>query len=128
MNGRDFPCGAKALAGWLDAYFDECEAGGRKPTVNGLCLAAGITPAKMLSLLRAYDSGETPPDFPEAQVRVLKTGQMRLCDYLEQQSDSMSILKAKQPCYCGYSDRPASSGGDGAVRVVLRMDGANPGE
>ena len=99
----------------IERYFRVCGEERREPTAPGLCLEMGLTPDKFMELSEGSDE----------LARVIMAGRLRLQDVVERKSDSMSVLKIKQPIYGGYTDKPqAEQGGDAVIRVLMELTGS----
>lgn len=105
----------EALDEQCDAYFDDCQASGKRPTRPGLCLWLDMS----VDTLNRYEEGKGR--YGELAGPV-KKAMLRIQDALEQRDDSKSIFLLKQPCYGGYSDRPGEDKG-GSVQVNITFGG-----
>lgn len=133
----DFDYTPKEMQRRIDEYFLVCEEVGKLPTIPGLCLALEITQRRYNALLKAFNA----PSDSEAEregrkslqikhLKILETARMRMCDVIEQRTDTMSIFKLKQAGYAGYVDKPDGNNGD-AINIKINLDGVpknvNPG-
>ncbi len=97
----------------IRGYFGQC-GDKRRPTRPGLRAALGLREEE----LQACEKGEK--GFEELQEPVcLAMDRMR--DELEQGSGNVNLFLLKQPCYGGYTDKPAAEdkGGPVEIRVVF---------
>lgn len=104
------------------AYFDGCDAAGRRYTRPGLLVALGIDEETAQAWL-ADRSGKR-----RGEAEVLRRGLLRVVDDLEQREDAKSLFLLKQPCYGGYRDKPEEGGKGGAVDVRVCFQGADFGK
>ena len=122
-----FPYAHKKMQERIDGYFESCTETGRLPTIPGLCLALGITMSQYRKLLFNTDEEEAPQP---KHLLALENARARICDVLEQRSDTASVFKLKQREYAGYADRPDGRRGE-AIEIKITLAGVdediNPG-
>ena len=108
---------AAALRAQCDAYFDACDAAGRRYTRPGLFVALDLTEETAQAWLED-DSKKYAPLAAE-----LRRGLLRIVDALEQRDDNRSLFLLKQPCYGGYRDKPTEDS-SGTMEVRVSFQGA----
>ena len=83
------------------AYFDDCDAEERAPTLPGLLLWLGVTEKEWNIWMQG-----TPGSGYSKHPRVCQKALLEMRDRLEQRKDTAAIFLLKQRNYGGYSDRP----------------------
>ena len=109
----------------IDRYFEGCAEAGRLPTIPGLCLALGITMGQYREAMEKF--GQGGGNAPQAgHLRAMENARARICDALEQRSDTASVFKLKQREYAGYADRQEARGRE-TMEIKIRLEGLDEG-
>lgn len=128
----DFPYSLKEMEDRVEGYLQSCKDSKRSPTIPGLCLALDITQARCRALIKAYnalDGDEARQDRKSLQIRhlrILDSARMRICDELEQRTDTMTLFRLKQPEYAGYKDKEDATSRE-AININVKLDGLHKG-
>ena len=129
---KDFLITAAEVERLCNEYFDECDEAGKKYSVPGLCMKLDLIPKQYEQILRLYtsDDKEVREECQLIHAKKLYNAHLRICDDLEQRTDTMSLFRSKQSIYCGYTDKQESSAGND-IKVTVKLEGmpkgVNPG-
>lgn len=102
-------------------YFEACAMTGRRPSKPGLALALNVSVDTMDRWLKPSDSEKT--DKHKERRAVIKKALARMSDELQQRTDSMALFLLKQPCYGGYTDKPANEHSGDQVHIKVTFGG-----
>lgn len=129
---KDFFISAPKVGQLCDEYFAECDAAGAKYTVPGLCMKLELMPKQYEQILRLYtsDDKEARDELQLVHAKQLYRAHLKICDDLEQRTDTMSLFRSKQSIYCGYTDKQDNAGNND-IKVTVKLEGmpkgVNPG-
>ena len=100
----------------VNDYFEDCLAENRKPNKQGLAVYLGVE-SETLDTWASRDNRFSP---------AIRKAYNRMSDMFQQRTDSMAMLSIKQPCYGGFTDKPAVSADKMKIDVKISGGGADP--